>query len=149
MPMTQPARRRRRARGFTLLELMTVVVVVAILAAIAYPSYRSYVIRAHRTDATRALMDASARMEQYFSQKQSYTGATRGSAATDVVPATSPDGFYALKLSVTPNGTAYTIEATPTDSQAHDTACGTFQYDQRGTRTVTGTSSASDCWRTN
>jgi type IV pilus assembly protein PilE len=46
----------QRMRGVTMIELLTVVAIVAILSSIAVVSYRNYVLRAHRTDATTALL---------------------------------------------------------------------------------------------
>jgi prepilin-type N-terminal cleavage/methylation domain-containing protein len=42
--------RKRRARGFSLIELMLAVAVVGTLAAVAIPAYESYRIRAESTD---------------------------------------------------------------------------------------------------
>jgi len=143
-----PARSRAgltaRARGFTLIELMIVVAIVAILAVIAYPAYGDYIMRARRTDATRALTEAASAMERYFSQNQRYTSADLAAIYAD----TSPDGYYALTLNVAgPN--AYTITATRQGSQTHDTGCGNFTINQASQRTVSGSLTPKECWKLN
>ena len=143
---TNPAA--RRASGFTLIELMIVVVVIAILAAVALPAYMNYVLRSHRTDATRALMEASSALERYFSQNQKYSGAALGTSGTGVIyPATSPEGFYTLTL--TSDANTYTLTATRTGTQTKDTECGDYTLNSLGVRGNTGTASAnavSRCW---
>ena len=57
---------RRRARGFTLIELMVTVAIAAILASVSIPMYRDYVLRSRIIDATSKLSDFRVRMEQYF-----------------------------------------------------------------------------------
>jgi type IV pilus assembly protein PilE len=47
-----------REEGFSLLELMIALGVAAVIAMFALPSYRAHVERAHRLEATAALMRA-------------------------------------------------------------------------------------------
>ncbi len=140
-----------RLRGFTLIEMMVVIVIVAILASIAYPSYMESVRRARRTDATRALMEAAAAMERYFSQHQSYANATAGTGANDVFSSNSQDGFYTLGFGANPTASAYALVARPVagTTQASD-QCGNFMLNNLSVRSVSGASAtAQECWRMN
>jgi|GEM_PF-60221 len=169
-PVSAPAepvpplwRRPCRVRGFSLIELMTVLAIIAVLAAIAYPMYTAYLVRARRSDATRALMEASSMLERYYNQHQTYAnaalggdsssnapaptpvpvpatslGSTSSSADTDVIyPDTSPNGYYTLSLMST-SATGYTLEATPvpTGPQARDSVCSAYTLNNLGVRGV-------------
>jgi len=67
-----PSPSRRRARGFTLIELMIVVAIAAILASVVLPMYRTYVQRGRIIDATSRLSDFRVRMEQYYMDNRTY-----------------------------------------------------------------------------
>ena len=81
-------------RGFTLVELMIVITVIGILAAFAYPSYRRHVQRGEVAQATRALSEVRAAMEQHFLSNGSYAGGpcteSRTVASFTVVCASAP-----------------------------------------------------------
>ncbi len=109
--------------GFTLIELMIVVVVMALLAAIAYPNYIEHVRKARRADAKTALMNATQRLEVFFSRNATYSGASLAST-------TSPEGYYTLSLSNLGSNT-YTVTATPAGDQSNDSIAG-FRIDQSG-----------------
>jgi type IV pilus assembly protein PilE len=138
--------RNPQSRGFTLVEVLVIVAIVAILAAIAYPSYFAFLQRTHRTDATRALMEAGAAMERYFSQRQTYVGATLGTGANVVYSDISPERFYNLSFAKASTATAYWLVATPVGSQASD-KCGNFTYNSLSVRGVSGTLTVQTCWR--
>lgn len=69
------APRRKRAAGFTLVEVMIVCVIVGILAAIALPSYFDYITRGRILEATTALSNFRQLYEQFFLDNRTYVGA--------------------------------------------------------------------------
>lgn len=140
---------RQRHSGFTLIEVMIVVAILGVIAAIALPSYRDSVMKSRRSDAKSALMQASQAMEKYYTERQTYLGATLGTASTDVYSTNSPDGYYTLSFTATPTAAAYTIQAAPTTGNAQtNDKCGTFTITQTSAKGVTGgtLTNVADCW---
>jgi type IV pilus assembly protein PilE len=139
---------RRRALGFSLIELMVTVAIAGILAAIAYPSYTQYVMRSRRSDAKTALLDLAARQERLFSMQNQYSNSPTAlgySTAFPVQILSSGQAYYQLRVTLT-NATTYTAFADPINAQATDTACGTFSITNLGVQSVTGTQTAASCW---
>jgi type IV pilus assembly protein PilE len=149
------SRTSRAQRGVTLIELMMVVTILAIIAGIAVPSYRKYLLRSQRSEAKIALLQLQTAEEKYYLQNNSYT---------ENVKAASPDGLGLAGVSETgkyditvvvaadENGTeAQTFVATASardgGGQADDTDCGSFNINERGTRTVTGGYTPEQCWK--
>jgi type IV pilus assembly protein PilE len=134
----------RRNSGVTLIELMIVVAIIALLAAIAYPSYRQYAIRANRTEAKVALMQAAQGLEKCFTRYHQYDDPACG------VPTnfTTTKGNYTIApAAADPIADAtYTLTATPRGGQTDDLQCGALGLDERGQRTETGTGTLADCW---
>ncbi len=138
-------------KGFSLLELMIVVAIIGILASISYPSYRDYVMRARRADGKSALLDVAQRVERFYSENNTYTGAGAGLS----LPQDSGEGFYSIAISV-PNpltGSGYLLTATPQNGQdTNDTECQSFTYSDVGVESIavgpTGapTSTLALCW---
>jgi prepilin-type N-terminal cleavage/methylation domain-containing protein len=112
----------RCGAGFTLIELMVTVTVVGILSVIAVPNYREHVLRSQITEATQALADARASMEQHYLNQRSYVGG----------PCTTPRtvGAFTLTCSTTPTAEVYQVTATGSQS----TSGFTFAIDHHGTR---------------
>jgi len=93
--------------GFTLIELMIAVAIVGILAAIAFPSYTQYLVRGRLTEATAILAGHRVKMEQFFQDNRTYTGACdAGTVATK--PADTENFGYACNI---PDAQSYTITA--------------------------------------
>jgi type IV pilus assembly protein PilE len=138
-------------KGFTLIELMVTIMVAAILAAIAVPSYTSQIRKSRRTDARTAVLDAAAREERLFATTNKYSQTTTDLGYT-TLPQTIGAGYYQVDVKCTPDAatcSGFTVTAVPLGAQLKDTACATYQVDQTGKQTVTGTSAAdptSPCW---
>jgi type IV pilus assembly protein PilE len=113
--MTQP--RLRRARGFTLIETMITVAIAGVLSSIAYPSIEGQVLRARRTDALVALMQAQLAQERYRANNAGYA-----SLAEAGLRATSPGGHYTLQVTAS-GADGYALLASATGAQARDTSC--------------------------
>ena len=135
--------------GFTLIELMVAVVIVGILTTIAVPSYHSYVLRANRTVAKAALVDASSRLESYFIVHKSYTNDVtkiqlqRYLKRDSSTSGTQADAIYDLSISV--SGNSYTVSATPLGVQLKDTSCLTLSLTSTGIRSSSA-GTADSCW---
>ena len=113
-----PFATRRRAAGFTLVELMIAVAVVAILTSIALPSYALYVKKSRRGEAESALMDIAQREQQYLLDARAYApnlATLSTSVSTDVT------SYYTIQICQTttpcaaPGGTppTFAVIATP------------------------------------
>lgn len=151
LPTLKDSHRRASMRGVTLLELMIVVLIVGILAGIGYPAYIDYVDRARRSDGKALLLDAAARMERYYFDRNRYTTslAEIGYGAGTVL---SAEQNYTLAAPAACAGgtiaTCYVLTATPNaDKPYSDADCGSLTLDSRGTQGRTGSGfSIEDCW---
>jgi type IV pilus assembly protein PilE len=137
---------RSNQRGFSLIELVITIGILGIIAAIAVPSYTSYILRSHRTDAMRALTSLRQALERCYSQNFSYT--TPACPAAPGAATTSANGYYNITYP-TLNATQYTLLATATGRQTHDTNCASMQITNAGQQTSLnsgGTDSTLICW---
>ncbi len=159
--------RRHRDQGFTLVELIVAMVILATLAAIAIPSYNQYVLKAHRTEAKTALMDAASLEERYFSTSSLYTNnAMQLGYGVAGPPPSVPvgTGYYVISAitalppvpptALIPGGTpaTFTITAVPAPGsmQVNDTQCAVFTINSAGLQTALnsgGTDNTANCWQ--
>jgi len=143
--------RKHASFGFTLIELMVTVAIVTILATIAVTSYTSQIQKSRRTEAKSALLDLAGREERLFSttnvysDKQAFLGYATGGTAT-ITGMSFGNNYYTLTVTVGNPPTTYLLTATPVNSQAGDTTCGTFSLDQLGQQTINGTGTVASCW---
>ncbi|MHB8447114.1 MAG: type IV pilin protein [Rudaea sp.] len=143
--------RRKRAEGFTLIELMVVVAVIAILATLAYYNYSRYALRARRSDGQSLLQNLAAAEERYYTNFNNYTTSITGAAPTGLgfSSATSPKGYYTAVAVVASANQAYTLTATPGGPQASD-QCGALSLTNTGQQspgpTVMPQNSNGNCW---
>ncbi|WP_461482457.1 type IV pilin protein [Porticoccus sp.] len=149
---------RKNNSGFTMIELLIVVAIMAVIVALALPNYREYVIKSNRSVAKGALLEVASREEQYFLNNRSYTNSLvdlglpanyyMGSDGQTLT--TSSGSIYQITIDEPDSNTgetAYTLSATPQNSQTEDGRCGIFSIDEQGLKTVTDASeSASYCW---
>lgn len=136
-----------RRRGFSLPELLVAMTVLGILAALVLPAYDAQLRRARRSEGMAALLELAARLEGFYADHGTYRGATLGTAAGDIHPATSSSGYYALSIDAQ-SATGYTVSAVPTRRGGQDRdSCGRFTLDSLGVRSVGNPAQLARCWR--
>jgi len=141
-PMHQPL---TRHRGFTLIELLITVAIIGILAAIAIPMYSDYVTRSRRADGQAKLMQVAQDLERCYTQYSTYNHDSCSVLASGAV--ISEQGFYKI-TAVMPNGSTFTLTATPQNEQAGDTDCATLtltHLGEQGAKNASGDPEDS-CW---
>ena len=144
------ARRGRRQRGVTLLELLAVISILAILASVAVPTYRRYLIRTQRSEAKIALLQLQTAQEKFYMQNNSFTDNIEEASPDGLgLSATTETGKYTVSVDLDDDGQTYTATAAPRagGGQTDDDDCESFTINQRGTRGVSGPKGAQACWR--
>jgi len=143
---------KRRAAGFTLIEVMVAVAIVAMLAAVAIPSYQSYVRRGQLSEAFTTLADMRVKMEQYYQDNKFY-----GQSATNAACATL-SGYGAFPVTTKYFSVKCDAGGAPSQTYmltAEGTAGLTSGYDYtlnqagtKGTAKFANATSTAACWLT-
>lgn len=148
---------RRRAnhnKGFTLVEALLVLTLFCILAGIAWPSFSALKLKARRSEARAALLQAMQQQERYF------TGSGRYAAFSRAAPngftwhsgASAASSSYELQAQACADSSieeCVQITATPgtqaVNAGAADAQCGELRLNSRGERGSDG--DAALCWQ--
>jgi len=126
-------------KGMTLIELVIVVAVMGILLAIAIPSYSGYMLRVHRSEAIRMLLQASMCQERIYAGLNYYD-------TSKCQPASEHQRYRISYASPDTRERDYIAMATPQGVQLDD-ACGSLSLDQNGTKSISGNEiSIMKCW---
>lgn len=129
-------------RGWSLIELMVVVAVLAALTLAAVPAWRAAMLRAHRVEATSALVSLAAAQERHYLQHNTYAADVDAAPPDGLgIATTTPGGRYALAIT-SADAVAFVATATTLGRQTQDTHCAEFSIDATGARTAT----SGDCW---
>ena len=123
----------------TLVELVIVMAIMSLLLLLALPNYQSYMLRVHRSDAVRMLLQAAICQEKIY--------ANLGSYDIGLCQSSPEQKRYKLTFqSAERYGQVYIATATPQGAQQSD-PCGSLSLDQSGNRTVSNTGvSVMKCW---
>lgn len=126
----------KNKKGFTLIELMITVLIVGIISAFAVPNYRDYVLRADNADALSALNSTKLKLEQYYQDNRTYTG------ACDPGSRANPPTLEKFVINCFLNDNSYSLSAVGNGF--------TFGLDEKGnyetTTAPSGWPTNSDCW---
>lgn len=117
-------RRRRRARGFSLIELLIVIAIILIILAIAVPKLGNARMNASEMAVIREVQTINTMQTQYMSQFGRFatslaelgppTSGASGPQAADLIPSSLSSGDkdgYIFTVAGTPSG--YTVNANP------------------------------------
>ena len=133
------AGRRVHPRGVTLIELVIVVALVSILMGTAIPSYKGYLLRVHRTEAIRLLLQAAMCQQRLRAAAGSYD-------TTRCTPSTTSGRYRIRYESADSRAERFLATAIPQGAQRED-PCGSLSLDQNGARGISEAGAGKNrCW---
>ncbi len=115
--MKSSAATRRRAAGFTLVEVMVATSISGVLASLAYPSFSGAVQKVRRSEALVAMVQLQQAEERWRSASSRY-----GTLAEVGEVSIAPGRHYLLSVAE-PSANGYVAIAAATGSQAGDRLC--------------------------
>jgi type IV pilus assembly protein PilA len=95
-------------KGFTLIELLVVILIIGILAAIALPAFLGQRQKAQDTEAKTAVRTAATAMKTYYTDNQTYVGATPAELVK-IEPSLAQGAGASLAVT-TPTATGYVVD---------------------------------------
>lgn len=117
---------RRRARGFTLIEMVIAIAIAAVLSSIALPSFSAALQKSRRTEALVALMQVQIAQERWRAGHSRY-----GTLEEIGVSAATSGGHYVVSIeNADENG--YDALAVATGTQARDADCRVLRLRMQG-----------------
>lgn len=130
--------------AFTLIELMLALVISAVLLALAAPLFENNVAEVQRNRAEVALLQLSAKLENYFSENGTYVGATIENVGANKLM----NGLqYTLSI-FSSDDNSFQVQAVPQNAQAsRDAQCGSLMVDEKNERSISGGGDATQCWQ--
>jgi type IV pilus assembly protein PilA len=123
-------------KGFTLIELLVVILIIGILAAIALPAFLGQRQKAQDTEAKTAVRTAATAMKTFYTDNQTYVGATPAELVK--IEPSLAQGQGATLAVTSPTATGYTVDV---DSKTGNTFIIT-ETNGTATRTCTTVSKA-------
>jgi general secretion pathway protein G len=89
-PINKRARRDKRRRGFTLIEIMVVVMIIGMLTSLVGVAVMRQLERAKRKTAAAQIKNFSAAIESYYMDNSRYPSTDQGLKALVTAPSSSP-----------------------------------------------------------
>lgn len=104
--------RAQSEKGFTLIELLVVILIIGILAAIALPAFLNQRGKAQDTEAKSQVRTMQTAMETWYTDEQTYVGATLAALQNIEPSLTVAAGDAQPTVSAAGTATTYTVTST-------------------------------------
>jgi type IV pilus assembly protein PilA len=107
-------KRAQSEKGFTLIELLVVILIIGILAAIALPAFLNQRGKAQDTEAKSEARTMQTAMETYYTDEQTYVGATL--AKLQSIEVAIGSGKAVPLVTTAGDATSYKVQSTSKNS---------------------------------